>query len=237
MPHAHAGHRERLRNKFLTAPESLEEHEVLELLLFYSIPRINTNEIAHALINRFGSLKGVLDANLNSLMGVNDVGKKTAIYLRVISETLARYERSEFDRGLTLSSYSEFGDYLRSLFLGTENEMTYLLLFDSSNRLLICERISEGYSCGNSISLRDITLLALSNNAAGVALAHNHPRGKASPSGDDIITTNRLKTVLDSMGITLIDHFIVSDSECVPIIHYDKAPLFNTKPQDGKKQK
>lgn len=228
MSHSHAGHRERLRNKFLSAPESLEDHELLELLLFYAIPRCNTNETAHALIDRFGSLRGVLDANISSLTGVDDVGKKTAIYLRVISEVLARYERSAFDGGITISTYAEFGDYVKSLFVGTENEMTYLLLFDNSRRLLLTERISEGHSSANSVSLRDITLLALSNNAAGVALAHNHPHGRATPSGDDIITTNRLKTVLDSMGITLIEHFIVAGDECAPIIHYEKAHLFNT---------
>lgn len=229
MSHSHEGHRERLRNKFLTSPDTLEDHELLELLLFYSIPRSNTNETAHALIDRFGSLRGVLDANASSLVGVKDVGKNTATFLRVISETLSRYERAGFDGAILLSSQAEFGDYMRSLFSGTENEMTFLLLFDNSKRLMLCEKISEGYSSGNSISLRDITFLAISNNAAGVVLAHNHPRGKASPSGDDIITTNRLKTVLDSMGITLIDHFIIAGDECMPIIHPEKAHLFNVK--------
>lgn len=229
MAHSHGGHRDRLRNKFLTAPESLEDHELLELLLFYVIPRCNTNNTAHALIDRFGSLRGVLDASAPSLVGVKDVGSKTATYLRVISETLARYERSAFDTGLFLSSYADFGDYLRSLFVGTNIEMSFLLLFDNSKRLLLCEKIGEGHSSGNAISLRDITMLALSNNAAGVALAHNHPGGRATPSGDDIITTNRLKSVLDSMGIALIDHFIITDDECAPMIHYDKAHLFNSK--------
>lgn len=227
MAHSHGGHRERLRNKFRTAPESLEDHELLELLLFYAIPRCNTNDTAHALIDRFGSLRGVLDANIPSLMGVKDVGNKTATYLRVISETLARYERSAFDGGLVFGSNTELGRYIKSLFVATDSELTYLLLFDNSQRLLLCEKIGEGHSSGNSISLRDITLLALSNNAAGVVIAHNHPNGKATPSGEDIVTTNRLNTVLDSMGIVLIDHFIVAEDECVPIIHYDKAHLFN----------
>ena len=193
MAGKHDGHRERLRNKFITSPDSLEDHELLELLLFYAIPRCNTNETAHDLIDRFGSLQGVLDANLSSLVGVKDVGNKTALYLRVVSEVLSRYERASHELSGQIDTYAELGDYLRSLFVGTENEQTFLLLFDNSKRLILCEKIGEGYSSGNVISMRDIAYLALSNNAAGVVLAHNHPNGRATPSGEDIMATNRLK--------------------------------------------
>ncbi len=227
MAGKHDGHRERLRNKFITSPDSLEDHELLELLLFYVIPRCNTNESAHDLIARFGSLRGVLDANMSSLVGVKDIGDKTALYLRVVAEVLSRYERSAHDLSGPIN-YAELGDYLRSLFVGTENEQTFILLFDSSNRLLLCEKIGEGYSSGNVISMRDIALLSLSNNAAGVVLAHNHPNGRATPSGEDIMATNRLKGLLSSMDIALLEHFVIAGKECVPIIHYDKAHLFNT---------
>lgn len=227
MAGKHDGHRERLRNKFITSPDSLEDHELLELLLFYVIPRCNTNETAHDLITRFGSLRGVLDANMSSLVGVKDIGDKTALYLRVVAEVLSRYERAAHDLSGPIN-YAELGDYLRSLFVGTENEQTFLLLFDSSNRLLLCEKIGEGYSSGNVISMRDIALLSLSNNAAGVVLAHNHPNGRATPSGEDIMATNRLKGLLSSMDIALLEHFVIAGKECVPIIHYDKAHLFNT---------
>ena len=222
MAGKHDGHRERLRNKFITSPDSLEDHELLELLLFYAIPRCNTNETAHDLIDRFGSLQGVLDANLSSLVGVKDVGNKTALYLRVVSEVLSRYERASHELSGQIDTYAELGDYLRSLFVGTENEQTFLLLF---------EKIGEGYSSGNVISMRDIAYLALSNNAAGVVLAHNHPNGRATPSGEDIMATNRLKSVLNSMDITLIDHFVIAGKDCVPIIHYDKSQLFNIQPE------
>ena len=231
MAGKHDGHRERLRNKFITSPDSLEDHELLELLLFYAIPRCNTNETAHDLIDRFGSLQGVLDANFSSLVGVKDVGDKTALYLRVVSEVLSRYERASHELSGRIDTYAELGDYLRSLFVGTENEQTFLLLFDNSKRLILCEKIGEGYSSGNVISMRDIAYLALSNNAAGVVLAHNHPNGRATPSGEDIMATNRLKSVLNSMDITLIDHFVIAGKDCVPIIHYDKSQLFNIQPE------
>lgn len=231
MAGKHDGHRERLRNKFITSPDSLEDHELLELLLFYAIPRCNTNETAHDLIDRFGSLQGVLDANLSSLVGVKDVGNKTALYLRVVSEVLSRYERASHELSGQIDTYAELGDYLRSLFVGTENEQTFLLLFDNSKRLILCEKIGEGYSSGNVISMREIAYLALSNNAAGVVLAHNHPNGRATPSGEDIMATNRLKSVLNSMDITLIDHFVIAGKDCVPIIRYDKSQLFNIQPE------
>lgn len=160
-------------------------------------------------------------------MGVKAVGQKTAVFLRVISETLSRYERATYDPSGPIATYAELGDYIRSLFVGTENEQTYLLLFDNSRRLMMSEKIGEGYSSGNVISMRDIALIAFSSNAASIALAHNHPNGKAIPSGDDIAATNRLVNMLSDMDIFFIDHFIVAGNKCVPIVHPNRFQLFN----------
>lgn len=239
MPTSHDGHRERLRSKFLTSPASLEDHELLELLLFYVIPRCNTNELAHRLIDRFGSLHGVLDAGRPAITCVEDAGEKTALFLRIVSEVLSRYERSASDKPVLLDSYAEFGSYLKRLFVGTDNEIAFILLFDSSKKLILCKKISEGYSCGNYVSTREIAALAISNNAAGVVLAHNHPGGKAIPSSEDIISTRRLESMFNVMDIAFIDHFIVSGNDCTPILHSDKAHLFNmgNQPRERERQK
>ncbi len=226
----HSQHRERLRARFLSAGESFEDHELLELLLFYSIPRVNTNETAHELISRFGSLKGVLDASYSALRTVNGVGDNSALYLRAISELLLRYERSSCEVKNPLSSNYALGRYLCSLFVGTENEISYLLLFDNSKRLLLCEKLSEGYSSGNIIYMRQIVSLALNNNAAGAILAHNHPSGKPIPSGEDLAVSNQVRSMLERLGVQFIDHFIVAGNECRPIINYQKTMLFNEKP-------
>ena len=224
---SHDKHRERLRARFLNAGNSFEDHELLELLLFYAIPRVNTNEIAHDLIARFGSLRGVLDAGLPALKSVNGIGENSAIYLRAISELLLRYERASTNTYSPLRSKPELAAYLRSLFVGTESEISYVILFDAGKRVLLCKKLSEGYSTGNTISMREIISLALNNNAAGIILAHNHPSGKAIPSGDDIESTNIIKSMLDKIDIQLIDHFIVAGDAICPIINYHHAQFYN----------
>jgi DNA repair protein RadC len=217
----HSDHRERLRTRFLNAPESFEDHEILELILFYAIPRVNTNETAHNLIERFGSLKGVLDAEYTALMGVDGMGKSSALYMRAISELLIRYERSNIDKRALLNTPEVLHAYLRSLFVGTEREMTYLILLDNSMRLLRCDKVGDGYSVSNDIVVRNIISLALNNNAAGAILVHNHPNGKAIPSGEDIMITNHLEWLMRQMSITLIQHFIIAENKCVPILSKD----------------
>ncbi len=225
----HDGHRERLRKRFATAPSSFEDHELLELLLFYVVPRKNTNEIAHALLKRFGSIRGVIDAGVLPLKSVPDMGENSALFFRVIAETLLRYQRSDFDNiGLSsFDSYAELGKYLRSLFVGTENEITYVILFDNSRKLISCKKIAEGYSCGNVVSLREMATEALIQNTAAALLVHNHPHGKPIPSQEDIYATNCANTIFSSVGITFIDHFIVAGNKCMPILSSEKAKLYN----------
>ena len=225
----HEGHRERLRTRFLASPSSFEDHELLELLLFYVFPRINTNEIAHDLLNRFGSIKGILDAGIPALTQVNSIGDKAALFLRVVSETLSRYKIEATEIKNPLESHESLANYLRSLFVGTDNEVAYLLLFDNNSKLISCSRVAEGYSCGNVISMRSITSLAINSNAACAVLAHNHPHGKAIPSGEDLASTNSVNTVMMLNGIKLIDHFIIAGDDCTPILNPSKAPLYNQK--------
>lgn len=229
----HEGHRERLKKRFLASPDSFEDHEILELILFYCIPRKNTNETAHRLLERFGSLKGVLDASLEALVTVEDVGMNSAIYLKAISSLLSSYKYDEEESGSPLRTPATLCAFLHSLFVGTRKEVTYLILFDNSKKLLACEKISEGYSIENTVSLRKITSLSLSTNAVSAILAHNHPNGRAFPSGDDIHATNRIKLILETLGITLMEHFIVSDTECTPIINPQKACIFNARQEDS----
>lgn len=223
----HEGHRERLRNRFIAAPDSFEDHELLELLLFYAIPRKNTNETAHILLERFGSIKGIIDAGLPALKSIDAIGDSSAVFFRAIAEALIRYERCECQNISPVESYASSSKFLKSLFVGTENEITYIILLDSSKNLITCEKIAEGYSCGNVMSMRELTTLALNNNAACAILAHNHPGGKAIPSGEDIYATNVIKTTLNTLGITLLEHFIVAENECVPIINKDKTRIYN----------
>ena len=102
-----------------------------------------------------------------------------------------------------------------------------MLGFDSSQKLILTEKIAEGYSCGHTVSMREIVFLAISSNAAGVILAHNHPNGRATPSGEDLRANNRIRSMLSDVGIDLIENFVVTDAQCYPIINPDKAKLYN----------
>lgn len=225
----HDGHRKRLRARFLNSPDSFEEHELLELILFYSIPRKNTNEIGHHLLERFGSIKGILDANIESLTEIEDVGVNTAIYIKSIAMLVSKYARSEQNNNDLLKSPETLAMFLKSLFIGTQNEISYILLFDNSKRLITCEKIGEGFSLEHNISIRKATHTALSSNATSAILVHNHPNGKAIPSSDDIYSTNKFKMILENLGITLMEHFIIAGNDCNPIMNHHKADVFNKK--------
>lgn len=220
----HDGHRERLRSRFLNSPDSLEEHEILELVLFYSIPRKNTNEIAHNLLNRFGSIKGVLDADINAIAEIKDVGKKTALHIKSIAKLLSKYAISEQKSDGLLRSPTALTLFMKNLFVGTQNESSYILLFDNSKRLITCEKIGEGFSMEHNLSLRKAVLSAITSNATSAILVHNHPNGKAIPSRDDLYATNKAKMTLDALGITLMEHFIVADNDCCQIIN--QKPIY-----------
>ena len=223
----HDGHRKRLRTKFIKDPSSLEDHELFELLLFFSIPRVNTNEIAHELLKRFGSIKDIIDTGYNTLQSVDGIGESSALLLRIMSEITARYERSKYQDIFRLDSHATLAAYLRSLFVGAENEVMYLLMFDNSKHLLACEKIAEGTACSAKVSIRKIASLSMAYNATAVILAHNHPNGRAIPSGNDLATTNSARMVLSGLDIFLAEHFIVAGDACTPIINNDKAGLYN----------
>lgn len=223
----HDKHRQRLRERFLNSPDSFEDHELLELILFYSIPRKNTNETAHRLIERFGSVRGILDASIDALVEVDDIGMNTALYIKAIAKLVSKYSISEQKSDGILKSPAALSTFLKNLFIGTQNEISYILLFDNSKRLITCEKIGEGFSMEHTLSLRKAVLSALTSNATSAILVHNHPNGKAFPSGDDIHATNKAKMLLEALGVILMEHFIVADNECRPIINTQRADIFN----------
>ena len=212
----HAGHRSRVKGEFrergLTA---FPEHRVLELLLFYAIPQGDTNELAHRLVERFGSLAGVLDASVEELCSVPGVGEHTALLLRMIPEICARYVGSRSSLDGIVTNTAGVRQALAPYFFGARNEMVYLLCLDGKHKVLGARKITEGSIHAAEVTARRIVEEAVGLRAAAVVLAHNHVSGLALPSAEDRDTTVYLRKILAPIGIELLDHVIFCDDDMV----------------------
>lgn len=212
----HDGHRERLKERFRSEGlDGFTEVQVLELLLFYSVPRKDTNEIAHALLEKFGTLAQVLDANPADLEKVPGMGSSSALFLKLLSAAGRRYQISRTESATILRTLEQCGAYLQPRFFGRKHEAVFLLCLDAKCKVLACKQVGEGSVNSAGVPIRRIVETALSANATMVVLAHNHPSGLALPSADDIQTTKRLAVALDTVEITLIDHLVFSYDDYV----------------------
>ena len=194
------------------------DHELLELLLQQTIPRADTNPTAHALLARFGSVKGTLEASIPDLCNVEGMGKVSALQIQLITELLRRYERDSMEHHPTYRTLSSLVELLFPYFIGRGTEALYMVLLNNRMNLIGIEQISEGtVNCTDS-SVRRIAELALSNHAGNVVLAHNHPNGFATPSGTDLDMTDTLNNHLQTLGVQLVEHIVFADRRYQPIM-------------------
>lgn len=210
----HTGHRERMKRRFLeTGLEGFDDINVLELLLFYAIQRQDTNPLAHALLNRFGSFKDVMEASVTDLMSVKGIGENTAILLRLIGQVSKRYLMSRRKAGVHLDNPQKVFDYVEPLFAFESLECLYLICLDTENRVLDCCEISRGDVDSVYGNPRKIITVATQHHASKIILSHNHPSGVVLPSPNDISFTNELQKSLLTFQIQLSDHIIMGDGE------------------------
>lgn len=212
----HDGHRQRFKQQFLAHGDDFHDHQLLELLLYFSIPKGDVNPVAHALLDKYGSLAGVLDALPQSLQQVKGVGEHTTTLLKLIPKLSGRYLSEKSSLGTMLTSNSTVHAFLRPYFLqGTRNELVYLVCMDGKSKVLGCHRLSEGSVDAADIHPRKVVEVALAQNATHVILAHNHLSGLAIPSTADQATTEKLHTILGDVGVVLTDHLIFTDDDMV----------------------
>ena len=215
----HDHHRDRVRERYLTDGfDSFALHELLESLLFFSIPRGDTNELAHRLLERFGSLRNLLEASPDELMTVEGVGERTAYLLKLIPELMRRYSAdllAEVPSYRTLSAVSE---YLCRKFIGCGSECVYMMMLNNKLSLIDCCKVSEGSVNNSTVPIRAITEKAMFRKASIVILAHNHPNGLAVPSDSDYDVTTQVAAALDLVGVSLLEHLVVADDRIWPII-------------------
>ena len=215
MASIHDGHRGRMRQEFLARPESFPDHKLLEMLLFCANPRGDTNPTAHALLERFDSLAGILDAPTEELMKTPGIGEHAATLLKVVKEVSGRYLVGRTDMGKIVATTKDMCRLLRPYFFGARNERVFLLCMDGKGKSLGVRKISEGNANAAEVTARSVAEAALILNATRVVLSHNHTSGLAIPSAEDKATTHYLFQVLKAVGVELVDHLVFVDDDMV----------------------
>ena len=215
---AHAGHRDRLRKKFLINDiDSLEDHEILELALFYAIPRKNTNEIAHALLENFGSISSIFDAPIGRLKEIKGIAENSAVFIKLISALARLYFERKYNSKGAAPSLNQIRDNLVMKFIGRNEESIALVLLDAKGKILFDGIINKGSINGVDLYIRKMIELVTMYNAASLIMAHNHPSGIAVPSSDDIRSTEKIRNLFAGMQVAVLDHIIVADNDYISL--------------------
>lgn len=211
MSEIHEGHRRRLRGRYAKGGlDGFEDHQVLELLLFYAIPRKDTNPLAHSLIKHFKTLDAVFDARPEDLMEIEGIGHNAALFLALFKQVFRRYKisKNNSERPQLLTT-KEVASYIVPLMFGKVKELVYLLCLDTQCRVTSTTVIEQGTVKHATIHPRKVVDEAIRRNACSVVLAHNHPQGTAVASKADIAVTRKLRNLLEGIDIRLLDHIIV----------------------------
>lgn len=214
MGGVHDGHRGRLKKRFEKhGLENFNDINLLELLLFYAIPRKDTNPISHALLDQFGSLTGVFNASREELVEVEGIGSSAAMLIKLIPQVAKRYSMEEYDNNSFIHSVKELGRFFIPRFMYATNEELHIVCLDDKCSILCADRLSEGIPNATEISIRRLLDTALRCNSTQVAIAHNHPDGLLVPSNEDIFLTQRVRGVLEAVGIRFLGHILVCGNE------------------------
>lgn len=212
----HDGHRERMKSSFKkNGLDSMNDVNALELLLFYAIPRRDTNVIAHALLDHFGSLSRVFSASIRELCAVEGVGENTAVLISMIPQLVRKSMVSDAEKITVIKNSKDAGKYLVPRFAFEQDEVALLVCLDSQKRVIGCFELGRGVVNKVSVDVRKVVELALRYKASSVILSHNHPDSFALPSLADTAMTEQIYRSLRLVGITLADHIIVSGKDYV----------------------
>lgn len=215
----HKNHRKRMRSRLLNSDiDAFEDHEILEMLLYYSVPRKDTNALAHELLDRFGSFRGLVEADPKDLMSVSMIGEHSVAFFSLISEFMRRYSCEGEKRTEKYDTIEKIGEYFVKKYIGVNTETVYVMLLDNSLKLIECKKVHEGSVNSAGFDIRKIYQYATARNVPNIVLAHNHPGGVAVPTSDDINSTVILAQGCEILGLNILEHIIVAGDKYIPII-------------------
>ena len=215
----HAGHRQRMRKRFIGQGfQGMEQHEVLEMLLYYGIPRKDTNLTAHRLLDRYGSFAKVCDTPVDVLQRDFGLTEAAAVLIKMVPELARVYAETKFSKPYIDKDTAV--EVLRPKFIGATVEKVAIALSDANDRLILCDVVAEGSLSATESPVRKIVDLALRHNAKYVYLAHNHPSELCAPSRQDLETTRVISETLNSIGVMLVDHIVFTSTDHFSIRSY-----------------
>ena len=215
--HLHNKHRERVREEMRNGgfTEATPDHKLLEFLLFYAIPRGDTNETAHRLLDRFGTLRGVLRAPKEQLEQIEGIGSNTSLFFDLLHMIMRRYEADRLIERDHCISLNNIGKYLSEQYLGRDREVFSVVSFKNNGEMISWDILSEGDLGTVAVSNRVLLETVLRRGAACVVIAHNHPGGTAMPSQQDVDMTRSVAEALSNIHVTLLDHMIFAEDDYV----------------------
>ncbi|MGI5896822.1 MAG: JAB domain-containing protein [Oscillospiraceae bacterium] len=216
--HSHNGHRNRLKERFRKEGlDNFDPHNILELLLFYSTVQKDTNELAHLLMDEFGSLSNVFDASFEDLERIPGIKSHTSTLIKLIPALFRVYEEDRSKPGAILDTAEKAFRYLLPKFIGRTEEVVFVVCLDSTCEVKCCEIVNHGTVSSAAVNIRRIAELAMRYNATSVLISHNHPHGLAVASDEDIMTTDAIGYALKLLGIQLTDHIIIARDKYVSL--------------------
>lgn len=212
---SHSGHRQRMKDRFLKdgSFDGFSDVNILETVLFYAIPMKDTNPIAHALLDRFGSIENVFNASYDNLLTVPGVTPNAACLISMIPSLSRTYFDSMTSGISSIPSATQAADFLIPKFIGLTTEALYLVALNNRGKILKLEKISQGDAVSTDSNIRKIISTLLECKATAAIIAHNHPNGLCVPSREDHRVTYEISKVLSSVSVRLVDHLIISGKE------------------------
>lgn len=224
MNNLHDGHRERIRQEFLQYgfDQNTPPHKILELLLFYCVQRADTNPIAHELIKKYGSVAAVLDAPVEELANFKGLSERSAVLLKLIMPVARRYIYDKQQQKPCFNGLDSIGKYVLGRFLGETKEKLGVMCLDAKGSMIDFSFLGEGDLDSVVLSNRELAKKVLDCNAVAAVLCHNHPKGIALPSDNDVLVTTQAAEALSKIGVQLIDHIITADADFVSMAQSER---------------
>ena len=206
----HNEHRKRMKERYRsTGLDAFQEHEVVELLLFFGIPYRNTNDIAHVLLNKFGSVSGILDASYDELTQVKGIGENAATLITMMPDLFRRYTMDKQKGDRVFDSVEKIGEYCLSHFIGATTEHVELLLFDAGMHMTDHVTVHKG-TLSSSVNAEILAEYIFGGHVSCFALAHNHPFGSTAPSEDDLYVTREIYRAFQALNKHMIEHLVIA---------------------------